>query len=109
MLLIPQDELAKSNAPFADLLARFFGSGYGQLLAIFVVISGLGALNGWTLMAGELTQTFARHGTLPESLAKANAHAAPTRALLLTGCCRQPHAAHELHRVDGQGLRVFSA
>ena len=36
-------------------------------------------------MAGELTQTFARHGTLPESLAKANAHAAPTRALLLTG------------------------
>jgi len=85
LLLIPQDELAKSNAPFADLLARFFGSGYGQLLAVFVVISGLGALNGWTLMAGELTQTFARHGTLPQSLAKANAHAAPTRALLLTG------------------------
>src|SRR6185295_13793912 len=47
LLLIPQDELAKSNAPFADLLARFFGSGYGQLLAVFVVISGLGALNGW--------------------------------------------------------------
>ena len=85
LLLIPQDELARSNAPFADLLSRFTGAGAGHLLAIFVVISGLGALNGWTLMAGELTQTFARHGTLPQSLAKANAHAAPTRALLLTG------------------------
>jgi basic amino acid/polyamine antiporter, APA family len=85
LLLIPQDELAKSNAPFADLLARFIGSGYGQILAMFVVISGLGALNGWTLMAGELTQTFARHGTLPQGLAAVNAHAAPTRALLLTG------------------------
>jgi APA family basic amino acid/polyamine antiporter len=85
LLLIPQDELAKSNAPFADLLSRFTGAGAGHVLAIFVVISGLGALNGWTLMAGELTQTFARHGTLPEGLAKVNAHAAPTRALLLTG------------------------
>jgi APA family basic amino acid/polyamine antiporter len=85
LFLIPQDELAKSNAPFADLLSRFLGSGYGQTLALFVVISGLGALNGWTLMAGELTQSFARHGTLPPALGKVNARGMPTRALVLTG------------------------
>jgi len=85
MLLIPQHELAASNAPFADLFARFLGSGYGKLLAAFVVVSGLGALNGWTLIVGEVTQSFARHGNFPAGLGKLNRHAAPARAFLLTG------------------------
>jgi APA family basic amino acid/polyamine antiporter len=85
MLLIPQQELAASNAPFADLFARFLGSGYGKLLAAFVVVSGLGALNGWTLIVGEVTQSFARHGNFPTALGKVNRHAAPARAFLLTG------------------------
>jgi APA family basic amino acid/polyamine antiporter len=85
MLLIPQHELAASNAPFADLFARFLGSGYGKLLAAFVVVSGLGALNGWTLIVGEVTQSFARHGNFPAELGRLNRHAAPGRAFLLTG------------------------
>ena len=85
MLLIPQAELAASNAPFADLFARFLGAGSGKLLAAFVIVSGLGALNGWTLMLGELTVSFARHGGFPQALGKVNAHGAPTRALVLTG------------------------
>jgi APA family basic amino acid/polyamine antiporter len=55
LLLIQQQELAQSSAPFSDLLDRFMGSGNGRLLSIFVVISGLGALNGWTLLVSELT------------------------------------------------------
>jgi basic amino acid/polyamine antiporter, APA family len=85
MLLIPQQELAASNAPFADLFARFLGSGYGKLLAAFVVVSGLGALNGWTLIVGDVTRSFARHGRFPQALGQVNAHAAPTRAFVLTG------------------------
>lgn len=85
MLLIPQAELELSNAPFSDLFARFLGAGYGDLLAVFVIISGLGALNGWTLVVGEVTQDFAKRGNFPRALAKENAHAAPTRAFLLTG------------------------
>ena len=85
MLLIPQDELAASNAPFADLFSRLLGSGYGEWLALFVIISGLGALNGWTLIVGQLTQTLAKHGSFPAVLGKLNAHAAPARAFVLTG------------------------
>lgn len=85
MLLIPQAELAGADAPFANLFAKFLGAGYGELLAIFVIVSGLGALNGWTLMVGELTQNFAKHGRLPASLAVENAHASPARAFILTG------------------------
>jgi APA family basic amino acid/polyamine antiporter len=85
MLLVPQSELAASNAPFVDLLDSLLGAGTGRVLAVFVVISGLGALNGWTLLVGELTATMARHGTLPQSLGRLNARGAPGVALIVTG------------------------
>ncbi len=85
MLLIPQQELAASNAPFADLFARVLGGRYGAALAAFVVVSGLGVLNGWTLLAGEVLQSMGRHGGLPAALSSENSRGAPARALLLTG------------------------
>ena len=84
MLLIPQATLAASNAPFADLFARVLGDRSGQILALFVVIGGLGALNGWTLVLGEVTQSMARHGSFPRFLAKENSKGAPTFALIFT-------------------------
>jgi basic amino acid/polyamine antiporter, APA family len=85
ILLVPQKELADSSAPFADLFARFMGAGSGKLLAAFVIVSGLGALNGWTLILGELTRSFANHGGFPRGLGKVNRHGSPTRAFVLTG------------------------
>ena len=83
LLLIQQEELAQSSAPFADLLDRFMGAGNGRVLSIFVVISGLGALNGWTLLVSELTASLGRHGFLP-----------------------RPRGAPELARRTGRGAAV---
>jgi APA family basic amino acid/polyamine antiporter len=83
--LIPQQQLATSEAPFADLLNRFMGAGSGRWLAVFVVISGLGALNGWTLLVSELTRTMATHGLLPRRLDTGNRRGAPVAGLLATG------------------------
>jgi len=85
MFVIPQQELAASNAPFADLFARVLGGHYGEIVAAFVIVSGLGVLNGWTLMAGEVVQCMGRHGGFPAALARENSHGAPARALLVTG------------------------
>jgi len=85
ILLIPQAELSVSNAPFADVFARLVGSGSGKLLAAFVIVSGLGCLNGWTLILGEITVSFARHGAFPQVLGKVNSHGAPTLAFVVTG------------------------
>jgi APA family basic amino acid/polyamine antiporter len=85
VLLFPQKALAASNAPFADLFSQFLGGHFGEVIALFVVISGLGALNGWTLMIGEVTQGIARHGYFPPSLARENANGAPTGALVVSG------------------------
>ncbi|HKD52654.1 MAG TPA: amino acid permease [Steroidobacteraceae bacterium] len=85
MLLIPQTELATSNAPFADLFARYVGTGSGKLLAAFVIVGALGCLNGWTLIVGELTVSFAKHGGFPRVFGRVNAHGAPLWGLLLPG------------------------
>jgi basic amino acid/polyamine antiporter, APA family len=85
LLLIPQAVLAASNAPFAELFARVLGAHSGEVLAFFVVIGGLGALNGWTMMLGEVTQSISRHGSFPRVLSNENRHGAPTFALIVTG------------------------
>lgn len=85
LLLIQQSDLAISNAPFSLLMERFGAAGSARWLALFIVISGLGALNGWTLLLGELTRTMALNGVLPAVLARDNRHGAPVIALLLIG------------------------
>ncbi len=85
LLLIPQRALASSSAPFADLLTRYLGAGSGKLLAAFIVVSGLGALNGWTLVTGEVAQSCARHGSLPPTFARPNSRGVPGGAFLLAG------------------------
>jgi basic amino acid/polyamine antiporter, APA family len=84
MLLIPQAELAQSQAPFADLIARTSGGDFARWIALFVVVSGLGCLNGWTLLVGELTRTMAANGVLPKVLARDNKRGAPALALIVT-------------------------
>ena len=85
MLLIPEAELATTNAPFATVMDRFAAAGVGRWLALFVVVSGLGALNGWTLLVGELTRTMAENGVMPAALARNNRRGAPAVALVVTG------------------------
>lgn len=85
LLLIPQAALAASNAPIADVFAKYLGARSGMLVGMFVSIGGLGALNGWTMILGEVTQNIAKHGHFPRSWAKENRHGAPTIALFLTG------------------------
>lgn len=85
LLLIPQQELAQSSAPFVTVLDRYLSEGNGRWLALFVTVSGLGALNGWTLLVGELTHTMAKNGVLPSPLAQQNGRGAPALALVVTG------------------------
>jgi APA family basic amino acid/polyamine antiporter len=85
LFVIPQTELALSNSPYADLFARVLGGHYGQAVAAFVLVSGLGVLNGWTLLSGEVVQCMSRHGGFPAAFMHENSRGAPARALLLSG------------------------
>jgi APA family basic amino acid/polyamine antiporter len=84
MLVVPQATLAASDAPFVTILDSLLGAGNGRWLALFVVISGLGSLNGWTLIVGELGRTLAMNKLLPEAFGQSNRFGAPWVALLAT-------------------------
>jgi len=83
LLLIPQARLAASAAPFVTVLDHFIGVGNGRWVGFLILVSGMGAVNGWTLLSGELTRTLASHGLLPALLGRCNRRGAPAAALLL--------------------------
>jgi len=85
MLVVPQATLAASDAPFVTIVDHLLGPGNGRWISLFVVISGLGCLNGWTLLASELTRTLASRGLLPAVLGDGNRFGAPWASLLMTG------------------------
>jgi APA family basic amino acid/polyamine antiporter len=84
MALIPAETLAHSNAPFADAASMFWGSAAAHWLALFAAISALGALNGWTLLNGELTFLLAKNRIIPGVFARESTRMTPTNAICLT-------------------------
>jgi APA family basic amino acid/polyamine antiporter len=84
LLVIPAKELAVSAAPFADVAKIFWGSAAGHWLALFAAISGLGALNGWILLQGELPFQMARSGLFPKIFAQVSARQTPVAALCIS-------------------------
>jgi APA family basic amino acid/polyamine antiporter len=63
---VPHDRLVNSTAPFADAINAMFGGGvWGVVMAALAIVSGLGALNGWTLLVAEMPMAAARDGLFP--------------------------------------------
>jgi APA family basic amino acid/polyamine antiporter len=85
VLLLPTAELAKSTAPFADVIRMFWGGNAAILLALFAFISGFGALNGWILVQGEMPATLARAGVFPKFFARPSKYGTPGTSLFITG------------------------
>jgi APA family basic amino acid/polyamine antiporter len=84
LLLVPPATLARSNAPFVDLVTLYWGNAAGKALAVFAAISAFGALNGWILLQGELPNVMAKNGVFPRVFAQDSARFTPTFALLFS-------------------------
>ena len=84
LLLVPSARGASSHAPFAELATTAWGAGAAQAVSLFAAISALGALNGWTLLQGELPRKMAQDGLFLRSFARTSASGAPVVALLGT-------------------------
>lgn len=72
MGLVPNGKLAGNGAPFVDASQTIFGSGWwvGKAIATVAVISGIGALNGWTLVTAEMPWAAAKDGLFLPQFAK---------------------------------------
>jgi len=71
MGLVPHHALVTSTAPFVTAFGVIFAHGAwaGKLVAALAVISGIGALNGWTLVTAEVSRAVASDGLFPQAFA----------------------------------------
>ncbi|MFI6116688.1 amino acid permease [Kitasatospora sp. NPDC051164] len=68
---VPHAQLGSSAAPFTDAMNNIAGGHWaGNLVAAAAIVSGLGALNGWTLICAEMPMAAARDGLFPQAFAK---------------------------------------
>ncbi len=64
--ILPTTQLASATAPFSDAANAIFGGTWaGNVMAIAVIISGFGALNGWTMICAEMPLAAAKDGLFP--------------------------------------------
>lgn len=83
MSLLPAGTLATSTAPFADAARTIAGPPAAAIIALGAAVSCLGALNGWTLMAGQLPMAIADDGLFPGVFARRSARGAPAAGLVI--------------------------
>jgi APA family basic amino acid/polyamine antiporter len=76
--IVPTSKLATANAPFSDAANAIFGGTWaGNVLAIAVIISGLGALNGWTMICAEMPLAAANDGLFPARFKRISKNGVP--------------------------------
>src|SRR5690242_12712360 len=70
--------LSKSTAPFSDAANVIFGGSWaGDVMSVAVIISGLGALVGWTMICAEMPLAAAKDGLFPARFTRVNAKGMP--------------------------------
>ena len=76
--ILPTHELANATAPFSDAANVIFGGTWaGKVMAVAVIISGLGALTGWTMICAEMPLAAAKDGLFPEPFKKMSPQGVP--------------------------------
>ncbi|HYF22291.1 MAG TPA: amino acid permease [Caulobacteraceae bacterium] len=82
---IPAADIARSTAPFADMVARVAGSGGGALVAACALVKTLGTVAGWILVNAEVSRSAAARGWLPRVMSGTRPDGVPARDILVTG------------------------
>ncbi|MHB9757833.1 amino acid permease [Streptomyces sp. BYX5S] len=68
---VAHDQLVDSTAPFTDAVNAMFGGTWGgTAVAIAALVSMVGALNGWTLLAAQAPYAPAKDGLFPAAFAR---------------------------------------
>jgi APA family basic amino acid/polyamine antiporter len=76
--ILPTSQLAESSAPFSDAVNVMFGGTWaGNVMAVAVIISGFGALTGWTMICAEMPLAAAKDGLFPESFKRISSNGVP--------------------------------
>lgn len=82
---VAHDDLVGSTAPFSDSADAIFGGHWaGATVAVAAVVSGFGALVGWTLTMAEMPRAAARDGLFPARFADQSPAGVPAFGIVVS-------------------------
>ena len=81
---VTNEQLTSEGAkPFSQAFDAMFGGTWaGQAVAVAAIISGLGALNGWTMICAEMPLAAAREGLFPRLFARISVRGVPAFGII---------------------------
>lgn len=85
MSMVAPETLAQSTAPFAEAARTVFGDWGARIVAAGAAVSCFGALNGWTLLVGQLPMAVAHDGLFPDLFRWRFRTGTPAAGMVLSG------------------------
>src|SRR5215475_3206814 len=105
--ILPTSKLANATAPFSDAANAIFGGTWaGNVMAIAVIISGLGALNGWTMICAEMPLAAAEDGLFPERFKHISKNGVPAYGIIASTVLAS--VAMGINYLGSNGATVFT-
>jgi APA family basic amino acid/polyamine antiporter len=81
--ILTNAQLQSTDEPFSTAANAIFGGTWaGDVMALLIIVSGLGALNGWTMICAEMPLAAAKDGIFPERFKRLNKAGAPAFGIL---------------------------
>src|SRR5215467_11443207 len=105
--IVPTSKLANATAPFSDAVNAMFGGTWaGNVMAIAVIISGLGALNGWTMICAEMPLAAAEDGLFPARFKRISKNGVPAFGIIASTVLAS--IAMAINYIGSGGATVFT-
>jgi APA family basic amino acid/polyamine antiporter len=105
--IVPSSELAKSNAPFSTAINTMFGGTWaGYVMSAVVIISGFGALNGWTMICAEMPLAAAKDGLFPDRFQRISKNGVPAYGIIAATALAS--IAMAVNYLGSGGAQVFT-
>ncbi|HET6472679.1 MAG TPA: amino acid permease [Pseudomonadales bacterium] len=84
MGVVPHEQLVNSIAPFQDAAGAMWGSWAAYVVSLGVIISSIGALNGWTLLMAQVPMAAAQDDLFPPLFGRLSPRGVPAFGIVLS-------------------------
>jgi APA family basic amino acid/polyamine antiporter len=82
--IVPREQLIGSVAPFSDAGRIMWGSLGANIVSVAVIISSIGALNGWTLLMGQVPMAAANDKLFPAIFGRKSRRGVPAASIIIS-------------------------
>jgi APA family basic amino acid/polyamine antiporter len=105
--ILPTQQLATSTAPYGDAVNAMFGGTWaGNAMSVIVIISGIGALNAWTMICAEMPLAAAKDGLFPEQFGRLSRTGVPAFGIVASTVLAS--VAMAINYMGSGGATVFT-